>query len=115
MSEWVLTAEVSELTRHKKQQVTVGDQTIALFMINGQVFALRDVCMHKGRSLSKGTVLHGRVICPGHQWSFDPATGGAENEEGCQPSYDVRVADGHIYVDPEPRVRYNVDAAFGSV
>ena len=115
MSEWVLAAELSELTRHKKQQVVVGDQTVALFLINGEVYALRDVCIHKQRSLSKGTILHGRIICPGHQWSFDPATGGAENELGCQPTYDVKIVDGHIYIDPEQRVRYQVDAAIGSV
>lgn len=103
--EWLPAAELSELTRRKKKQVVVGDQTVALFLINDRVFALRDVCIHKERSLSKGTVLGGRVVCPGHQWMFDPATGWVEDQERCQPTYDVRVDDGVVYVDPEPRVR----------
>ncbi|MEU1689170.1 Rieske 2Fe-2S domain-containing protein [Micromonospora sp. NPDC005707] len=110
--EWVLVAELSELARRKKKQVVVGDTPIALFLVNGRVFALYDVCVHKQRSLSKGTVLHGRIICPGHQWSFDPATGEAANQVECQPTYDVRVEDDKVYVDPRGRPgRVDADTA----
>jgi nitrite reductase (NADH) small subunit len=105
MAEWVRVAELSELTRRKKKQVTIGDQVIALFFVNDHVYALHDVCIHKQRSLSKGTLFHGRVICPGHQWAYDPATGWEPDQQRCQPTYDVRVDDGVIYVDPEPRRR----------
>lgn len=101
--EWVLVAELSELARRKRKQVLVSGTPIALFLVDGRVFALHDVCVHKQRSLSKGTVLHGRIICPGHQWSFDPATGEAADQADCQPTYDVRVDDGKIYVNPRPR------------
>jgi nitrite reductase (NADH) small subunit len=102
---WILAADLSDLARRKRKQVVVGDQTVALFLINDRVFALRDVCIHEQRSLSKGAVLNGRVICPGHQWAFDPATGWVEDQERCQPSYDVRVEEGKVYVDPQPLVR----------
>ncbi|GAA4581745.1 Rieske (2Fe-2S) protein [Micromonospora coerulea] len=101
--EWVLVAELPELARRKRKQVVVGDTPIALFLVNGRVFALHDVCVHKQRSLSKGTVLHGRIICPGHQWSFDPATGEAADQVECQPTYAVRVAEDKIYVNPRAR------------
>lgn len=101
--EWVLVAELPELARRKKKQVLVDGTPIALFLVGGRVFALHDVCVHKQRSLSKGTVLHGRIICPGHQWSFDPATGQAADQVECQPTYDVRVADDKIYINPRPR------------
>ena len=102
---WILAADLSDLARHKRKQVVVGDQTVALFLINDRVFALRDVCIHEQRSLSRGAVLNGRVICPGHQWAFDPATGWVEDQERCQPSYAVRVEEGKVYVDPQPLVR----------
>ena len=100
---WALVAELSELVRRKKKQVFVGPTAIALFLVGGEVFALRDVCIHKERSLSKGTLLHGRIICPGHQWSFDPATGEVADQPECQPTYAVRVDEGKIYVDPQQR------------
>ena len=30
--------------------------------------AFADTCIHQERSLFKGTLLNGKVICPGHQW-----------------------------------------------
>ncbi|MFG2054243.1 Rieske (2Fe-2S) protein [Micromonospora sp. NPDC048930] len=101
--EWVLVAELPELARRKKKQVLVDGTPIALFLVGGRVFALHDVCVHKQRSLSKGTVLHGRIICPGHQWSFDPATGQAADQVECQPTYDVRVENDKIYISSRPR------------
>ena len=103
MSEWVHVAELKELLRRKKKQVTVGGRPIALFLIDDEVFAIDDICVHKQRSLSKGTLLGGQVICPGHQWRFDPRTGQPEDQEGCQATYAVQVTDvGHVLVDPTP-------------
>jgi len=104
MSEWVRVAELKELARRRKTQVTVGDEQIALFLVGERVFALADVCIHEERSLSKGTVFRGRVVCPGHQWQFDLATGWVEDQERCQPTYDVKVEDGGVHVVPRPRV-----------
>ena len=62
-----------------------------------------DICIHEERSLSKGAVLFGKVICPGHQWKFDPRTGEPEDQDGCQPTYAVQVTEeGAILVAPEP-------------
>ncbi len=101
--EWVEVAALRDLARRGRTLVTVGDERIGLFMIDGTVYALRDVCVHKQRSLTKGTILRGRVICPGHQWAFDPATGRADGQDRCQPTYEVRVEDGAVFVDPRPR------------
>jgi len=100
MDEWVDLADMTELARRKKMRVEAAGEAIALFHLAGRVYALQDSCVHKQRSLIKGTVLHGRVICPGHQWRFDPETGEAEDQDVCQPTYAVRVEDGRIYVNP---------------
>jgi nitrite reductase/ring-hydroxylating ferredoxin subunit len=105
VGDWVQAAELAELIRRKRKQVVIDGEEIALFLINGTVYALRDVCIHKQRSLSKGAVLQGRIICPGHQWCFDPATGWVAEQERCQPTYDVLVENDKVYVDPAPRIR----------
>jgi nitrite reductase/ring-hydroxylating ferredoxin subunit len=100
---WVHVAEMTDLTRRKRKQVTVGGCPIALFLVDDEVFAMDDVCVHKERFLTKGTLLNGQVICPGHQWRFDPRTGEAEDQEGRQATYAVQVTDeGAILLDPEP-------------
>ena len=67
MGEWVEVSDLASLKRRKKLVVPVAGQDIALFYVDGEVFALNDVCIHKERRLSKGLVFQGRVICPGHQ------------------------------------------------
>jgi nitrite reductase (NADH) small subunit len=95
---------LKELSRRGKLLVTMGTEPVALFLANGRVYALHDTCIHKERSLSNGTLLRGHVICPGHQWAFDLETGWVEDQEQCQPTYDVQVDDGVVYVNPHRRV-----------
>ena len=111
MADWLAVAELSELARRKKKQVDVNGEPVALFLVGSQVFALADTCMHKQRSLSKGVLLNGRIVCPGHQWEFDPATGYVEEQGRCQPTYDVRVEDDTVYVATRPRANRDVQEA----
>ncbi|MFI0353593.1 Rieske (2Fe-2S) protein [Actinomadura sp. 9N407] len=101
---WVEAAALADVRRRKRLAVTVAGREIALFLVGETVYALDDVCVHQERRLSKGTLLFGQVICPGHQWKIDPATGEIEDREECQPAYAVRVDAGVVYVDPRPRV-----------
>jgi nitrite reductase/ring-hydroxylating ferredoxin subunit len=102
-SSWVHVAEMKDLARRKRTQVTVAGRPIALFLVDDEVFAIDDICIHQERSLSKGTLLNGQVICPGHQWKFDPRTGRPEDQDGCQATYAVQVTEeGAILVAPEP-------------
>jgi nitrite reductase (NADH) small subunit len=96
-------AQLSELARRKRKQVDVNGVPVALFLVGSDVYALADTCIHKQRSLSKGVLLNGCIVCPGHQWEFDPATGYVAAEDQYQPSYDVRVEDGEVYVAAQPR------------
>lgn len=104
MSDWVKVAELKDLVRRRKKVVTVGDEEVALFLVGQQVYALRDICIHRQRSLSKGTVFNGRVVCPGHQWAFDLETGWEETQQECQPTYAVMVEDEVVHVNPQRRI-----------
>lgn len=100
---WVAVATVKEVTRRRKLRVEVAGLAIALFHANDRIYAFADLCVHQDRSLVKGTLLHGRVICPGHQWRFDLETGYEEDQDLCQPVYPVLVRDETVLVDPTPR------------
>ena len=100
---WIATVPVADLARRRRTRVEVGDRAVALFLVGDRVFALDDVCVHKGRSLARGALWQGRVVCPAHQWAFDPETGRAEGRDECQPVHDVRVVDGVVEVSAHPR------------
>jgi nitrite reductase (NADH) small subunit len=103
-AQWVAVATAKDLGRRRKLRVEIDGLAIALFEAGGQVYAFADTCIHQERSLVKGTLLHGKVICPGHQWQFDLETGYEEGQDRCQPTYDVRVEADTVYVNPTPRV-----------
>lgn len=103
MGQWHDVASVKDLSLRKKKAVEVDGTPVALFWVGGKVYALNDICVHEERRLSKGTLLFGKVICPGHQWKFDPETGEPDDQDGCQPTYAVRVSDdGAISVSLDP-------------
>jgi anthranilate 1,2-dioxygenase ferredoxin component len=91
VAEWHEVGQVRDLELRKKASATVGGTTIALFWIKGHVYALADTCIHEQRQLSKGAILFGKIVCPGHQWKFDPETGEAEGKDRCAPVYPVRI------------------------
>ena len=102
MTEWHPVARLRDLEARKRTAVTIDGTTVALFWIKGKVYALADTCIHEQRQLSKGAILFGKVVCPGHQWKFDPQTGEAEGQDRCQPTYPVQVdEDGTVSVSLE--------------
>ncbi|MBI2845140.1 MAG: Rieske 2Fe-2S domain-containing protein, partial [Chloroflexi bacterium] len=48
---------------------------IALFNVNGQFFAIDDVCAHAGGPLSEGTLEGTTVTCPWHGSQYDVRSG----------------------------------------
>ncbi|MDV3127559.1 Rieske (2Fe-2S) protein [Mycobacterium sp. 21AC1] len=103
-ADWIAVASVKELGRRRKLRVEIDGLAIALFEAAGRVYAFADLCIHQDRSLVKGTLLHGKVICPGHQWQFDLETGYEESQDRCQPTYPVRVEADTIYVNTAARM-----------
>lgn len=92
MPEFHTVCNVQDLRDGEGKTVVIGNKLIALFRINGQHFAIDDVCPHMGASLSGGYVEAGIVTCPWHAWRFRLTDGAwADNPRikiGC---YRVRV------------------------
>jgi nitrite reductase (NADH) small subunit len=100
---WIEVAPIADLQRRKRVVVEHDDRRIVVFAHDGEVYALDDTCIHRQRQLSKGMVLNGRIVCPGHQWSFDLATGWEAVKQECQPTYEVRVEGTAVLVDVDSR------------
>lgn len=104
MSDWIKATELAPLKQRKRLKITIGELDVALFYADGDVFALNDICIHKGNRLSQGHVFKGKVVCPGHQWAFDLKTGWVDQWAKCQPVFPVKVVDDVVYVKLEPQV-----------
>ena len=89
MSEnWIDVLALESVPEGDVTSVNVGGQEIALYEVEGEVFATNNFCTHGAARMSDG-FLEGREIeCPLHQGRFDVCTGKAM----CAPlSKDIRV------------------------
>ncbi len=52
-------------------EVTVGEDSIAVCNVEGEIFAFDGLCPHRQGPIGHGA-LHGHtVVCPWHAWEFD--------------------------------------------
>ena len=76
MSELVKICVRGELPRPgEAKEFIAGARTLCIANIDGVIRALDNECPHRGGPLAEGMIEHGKLICPWHAWSFDPATG----------------------------------------
>jgi naphthalene 1,2-dioxygenase ferredoxin component len=74
---WVGAARRSDLGEGDVFGVTLGGREIALYLIDGAVYATDDVCTHAYAKLSDGFLDRDEIECPLHAGRFDVKTGKA--------------------------------------
>jgi 3-phenylpropionate/trans-cinnamate dioxygenase ferredoxin subunit len=72
---WQRVAALSELAEGEAFPARLGDRMIALYRLDGKVYAIDDVCTHEFAQLSQGFLEDGAIECPLHQARFDIRTG----------------------------------------
>jgi nitrite reductase (NADH) small subunit len=82
MGELIRVASLSELLWEKMKIADAGGKQIALFGVNGTVYALNNACPHAGFSLGEGDISEEWVICPGHSFYYNLKTGECQNDPG---------------------------------
>ena len=102
-STWHRVAAPAELRRARSIVVTAdasgGAADVVVFWNGGEPVAMANLCVHRDRELAESNIFQGKVICPGHQWAFDTATGFCAEKERSQPVYAVRVDTDDVFVD----------------
>jgi len=69
---WYMALPARELARGRMVHKRLAGQPIVFGRdaATGTVFALRDLCPHRGVPLSKGRMVEGTIECPYHGWRF---------------------------------------------
>jgi nitrite reductase (NADH) small subunit len=95
---------LTDLAEHRGRCVRVGDDEVALWRVEGQIFAISNVCPHQHVSGLHMGVLKGlTVACPMHGWTYSLETGAVEEGEGRVKTYRVLVVEDEIYLErPRP-------------
>jgi nitrite reductase (NADH) small subunit len=84
-------AALADLQVGGKLVVEVEGIPVLLVWHEDRVTAMANLCIHRERELSSGFLLKGRIVCPGHQWSFALEDGYCKERDRTQPTYEARV------------------------
>lgn len=97
----VKVGEFSELKDGVGLKVDVDEHRIAVFLVDGSVFAIGDRCSHAEASLAEGEVFDHEVECPRHGSIFDLTSGQPRSLPATKPvpTYVVSIEDGNVYVE----------------
>ncbi len=100
MAEFVKVATTGEIASGKVNVYEVDGRRVAVCNVEGEFFAIDDVCTHDGGSLDQGELEGDQIECPRHGARFDVKTGRALTLPAVRPvkSYPVEVVGDEIRV-----------------
>ncbi len=81
--------------------VEANGKKIMLAKLNGNFYAIGDVCTHRGCHLSEGTIMGEMIECPCHRSVFDIKTGKVVKAPAKkpEPKYGVKIEGEDILVN----------------
>jgi nitrite reductase/ring-hydroxylating ferredoxin subunit len=79
---WVTLCSLDELTEGAGRYVEVDGFDLAVFLSDGEVTVLDNLCPHAGANMADGHIEDGCAVCPRHYWAFDLATGELRGQPG---------------------------------
>lgn len=96
---WYEVALTSDLSPGEVMYVEVGNDPVALINLEGEFYAVSDICTHEEASLSDGEVVGDEIECPLHGGAFEIRTGLPANFPVVVPveTYDVKVEGDVVY------------------
>lgn len=99
--QWTDVAAESDLFEGAAIAVTPAGQDIALYSLDGAVFATDNLCTHGHAKLCDGFLEGFEIECPFHQGRFDIRTGEATGAPCTEPvkSWPVKVEGGRVFLD----------------
>lgn len=100
--QWLKVATVVELPEGARKVVYYDREPVILVCIDGQVYAVGDICTHDGGELSDGCIEGCTIVCSRHGARFSLATGEVLAAPAYEPlpTYQVRMQDGNIEIMP---------------
>jgi 3-phenylpropionate/trans-cinnamate dioxygenase ferredoxin subunit len=107
MSKWIEVFPASDLKPGRHTLVDIAGVELLLVNIDGEIFAIENVCSHDGGELSNGKINGNEITCPRHFARFNLKTGAVL----CPPAFEdintyaVRIVDGAVQVSDEENKR----------
>lgn len=98
---WFHAGPAATTVEGRARMVLVGEDKVAIFRHEGELFCVSNVCRHQNGPLGEGRIVDGCITCPWHGYQYLP-----HNGQSPPPftekiaTYNLRVVQGEIFVDP---------------
>jgi NAD(P)H-dependent nitrite reductase small subunit len=100
MTKWIKVAKSEDIPTNTGLAVDVGGQAVALYKVEGKVYAIDGVCPHAGGALAEGSLNGCIAMCPWHGWEFNVKTGKSDfNAEIAVKTYPVKEEKGQVFIE----------------
>lgn len=101
MAEFVTVATTDEVKPGERIVVEIGRHWVAVFNVDGQYYAIRDVCTHDDGPLADGELDGYEIECPRHGARFDIRDGRVTAPPAVRPVpfYPVRVEGDEVQIE----------------
>ena|SRR5580704_1839645 len=99
MARWIKIAEIDDVAVGAGRAFEVEGRLIAVFNVDGELYAIDDSCPHQGSSLAAGTLEGCVVTCRSHGMKVNVTAGKQQPGSGMNvPSFPLESRPDGIYV-----------------
>lgn len=100
MQDWILVANIDEFAPGDRRIVESQGTRIVVFNLDGEYYAIEDMCTHDYAPLDGGVIEGDAIMCPRHGARFCIKTGEALTPPAYEPiiTFPVRVENGVVLV-----------------
>jgi naphthalene 1,2-dioxygenase system ferredoxin subunit len=99
-SQWIDAAPVADVPAEDVIGIIVGARDIALYNVDGEIYATDNLCTHGLARLCDGFLEGHEIECPLHQGKFDVRNGAPSCAPVTEPirAYPVKIEAGRVFV-----------------
>ena len=100
---WFKIIQIKDIPKMGSRKILIKDTEIAIFKTNdGSIFAVNNICPHKGGKLTEGLVHEHIITCPLHNTDINLESGESIGEDyKCTNTYETKIENDNLYLNWE--------------
>ena len=104
MEDFIKVAIRKDIRPSQMKEVQVNGQSVCVANIDGEYYAINNICTHEGGPLADGVLERFEVECPWHQSRFDVRTGEVKAPPASDPetTYEVKIDGEDVLIRKQP-------------
>ena len=98
MTQWIDIGPLADFPNNGRRVIEIDGQSIIVFNLAGQFYALEDRCSHDDSPLHEGEIEGDEIICPWHGARFCLKTGAVTEPPAYEDikAYQLRIVDARV-------------------